>query len=223
VRVAHQDRTDTAMAGPLRDHVAALEAAQVAVTPLLRAGAPRTVLAQVASEVDAALVLVGTPQARQGFVSALGGSYEALQAALPCPVYCVTSPAAGDPRGWALVLGGVCDDETAKQRPVAVFPTHRGVCVDTGSAPALSPGGGDRDPQLVRRRACSGHALPGLHTAGASNQRVPPLGSKEPNTFIVSLPQGNWRCNHLGTSGRDTPKSCVACSVRALYTGTWRF
>jgi hypothetical protein len=114
VRVAHQDRTDTAMAGHLRAHVNALAAERVAVTPLLRPGAPQTVLAQVASELDAALVLVGTSQARQGFASALGGSYEALQAALPCPVYRVSPPAAGDPRGWDLVWGGLCDAETTE-------------------------------------------------------------------------------------------------------------
>ena len=77
VRVTHQDRTGTAMAGHLRAHVDALAAEQVAVTPLLRAGAPQVVLAHVAGERDATLVLVGTPQAWQGFASALGGNSEA--------------------------------------------------------------------------------------------------------------------------------------------------
>lgn len=116
--------TDTAMTGHLRAHVAALAAEQVAVTPHLRAGAPQIVLAQVASELDAALVLVGTPQAWQGFASALDGSSEALQAALPCPVYRVIPPAAGDPRGWELVRGGFFDGETTKQRPAQVFTSH---------------------------------------------------------------------------------------------------
>ena len=87
IRGALQARTDTAMAGQLQAHVAALAAEQVAVIPLLRAGAPQTVLKQVASELDAALVLVGMAQAHQGFAMALGGSYEALQAVLPCPLY----------------------------------------------------------------------------------------------------------------------------------------
>jgi len=125
VRVAHQDRTDTAMAGHLRAHVAALAAEQVAVTPLLRAGAPQTVLAQVASELDATLVLVGTPQARQDVAGALGRSAEALQATLPCPVYRVIPPVAGNPRGWDLVRGGLFDGETTKQRPAQVFASHR--------------------------------------------------------------------------------------------------
>jgi|SRR5438093_1565596 len=90
---AHQARTDTAMVGQLQAHVAALAAEQVAVTPLLRAGAPQAVLAQVASELDAALVLVGMSQVQQGFAIALGGSYEALQAALPCPVCRAIPPA----------------------------------------------------------------------------------------------------------------------------------
>src|SRR2546422_4351186 len=94
VHGAHQARTDTAMAGQLQAHVAALAAKQVTVTPLLRAGAPRTVLVQVATELDAALVLVGTPQDYRGFAIALGGSYEALQAALPCPVRRAIPPAA---------------------------------------------------------------------------------------------------------------------------------
>src|SRR5882672_10189096 len=42
VRDAHQARIDTAVAGQLQAHVAALTAEQVAVTPLLRAGAPQT-------------------------------------------------------------------------------------------------------------------------------------------------------------------------------------
>jgi hypothetical protein len=77
----------------------ALAAAQMTVTPLLRAGAPQTVLAQVARTLDAALVLVGMPQNYQGFAIALGGSYEALQAALPCRVCRAIPPAAGHPRG----------------------------------------------------------------------------------------------------------------------------
>ena len=40
VRAEHQARTDTAMAGQLQAHVAALAAAQITVTPLLRAGPP---------------------------------------------------------------------------------------------------------------------------------------------------------------------------------------
>jgi nucleotide-binding universal stress UspA family protein len=99
VRSAHQAHTDTAMAAQLQAHVAALAAEQVAVIPLLRAGAPQTVLAQVASELDAAAVLVGMAQAHQGFAVALGGSYEALQAALPCPVCRAIPLAAGHPRG----------------------------------------------------------------------------------------------------------------------------
>jgi len=88
VRAEHQARTDTAMAGQLQAQVAALAAAQMTVTPLLRAGAPRTVLAQVVSELNATQVLVGIPKLHQGFAIALGGTYEALQAALPCPVHC---------------------------------------------------------------------------------------------------------------------------------------
>jgi nucleotide-binding universal stress UspA family protein len=99
VRAAHQARTDTAMARQLQAHVAALAAAQITVTPLLRVGAPQTVLVQVAHALDAALVLVGIPQHYQGFAIALGGSYEALQEALPCPVYRAIPPATGRPRG----------------------------------------------------------------------------------------------------------------------------
>src|SRR5262245_60913097 len=67
VRAEHQARTDTVMARQLQAHVAALAAKQVAVTPLLRMGTPRTVLAQVASELNATLVLVGAAPAHQGF------------------------------------------------------------------------------------------------------------------------------------------------------------
>src|SRR5262249_20629969 len=42
VRAAHQARTDTAMAGQLQAHVAALAAAQMTVPPPPRAGAPHT-------------------------------------------------------------------------------------------------------------------------------------------------------------------------------------
>jgi nucleotide-binding universal stress UspA family protein len=99
VRAEHQARIDRAMAGPLQAHVAALAAAQITVTPLLRAGPPPTVLAQVARALDAALVVVGMPQPAQGFMVALGGSYEALQAALPCRVCCAIPPATSHPRG----------------------------------------------------------------------------------------------------------------------------
>jgi len=99
VRAEHQARTDTAMARQLQAHVAALAAKQVAVTPLLRVGTPHTVLAQVASELNATLVLVGTAPAHQGFSIALGGTYEALQAALPCPVRYAIPPAANGTTG----------------------------------------------------------------------------------------------------------------------------
>ena len=98
VRAEHRARTDTAMAGQLQAHMAALAAAQITVTPLLRAGAPQTVLAQVAHALDATLVLVGMPQNYHGFAIALGGSYEALQAALPCRVCRAIPPVAGHPR-----------------------------------------------------------------------------------------------------------------------------
>src|SRR5262249_3689703 len=55
VRATHQARTATAMAGQLQVHVAALAAEQVAVTPLLRAGAPQIVLAQVSTAPHPAL------------------------------------------------------------------------------------------------------------------------------------------------------------------------
>lgn len=96
VRAEHQARTDMAMARQLQAHVAALAARQVVVTPLLLVGTPRTVLARVASELNAALVLVGTAPAHQGFAIALGGTYEALQVALPCPVCRAVPPTADD-------------------------------------------------------------------------------------------------------------------------------
>ena len=86
VRTSHQARTDTAMAGQLQAHVVALAVTRIAFTPFLRAGLPPIVLTQVVNELDAALVLVGTLQAQQDFAIALGGTYTALQAALPCPV-----------------------------------------------------------------------------------------------------------------------------------------
>src|SRR5262245_24700043 len=98
VRAEHQARTDTAMAGQLQAHMAALAAAQMTVTPLLRAGAPQTVLAQVARTLDATQVLVGMPQHYQGFAISLGGSYEALQAALPCRVCRAIPLEVGHPR-----------------------------------------------------------------------------------------------------------------------------
>ena len=99
VRATHQARTDTAMAGQLQAHVAALAAAQIPVTPLLRAGAPRKVLAQVASELDAALVLVGTPEAPPG---ALRLPWEAptRRCRQPCPARCAAlSPQRHTPAG----------------------------------------------------------------------------------------------------------------------------
>lgn len=99
VRLAHQARTDAVMAMQLQAHVAALAAAHVAVTPLLRAGEPRTVLVQAARECNAALVLVGISQPPQSFAIALGGTYAALQAALPCPVRCGMPLAADDTTG----------------------------------------------------------------------------------------------------------------------------
>src|SRR5262245_22371645 len=100
VRAEHQARTDMAMARQLQAHVAALAARQVGVTPLLRVGTPRTVLAQVASELNATLVLVGAAPAHQGFRIALGSTYEALQAAVPCPVCCAIPPVANGTTGW---------------------------------------------------------------------------------------------------------------------------
>lgn len=86
VRAAHQARTDAAMAGQLQAHLVALAAQHLPVAPLLWVGPPGTVLAQTARDLDAAVVLVGLTKEPQGFAMSLGGTYEALQAAVPCPV-----------------------------------------------------------------------------------------------------------------------------------------
>lgn len=92
VRSAHRARTDAAMLSRLQAHAAALATLQIPVIPLLRSGAPSTVLADVTRERAAALVLLGTPRV-EGFTIALGGTVEAIQAAVPCPVRWARSPA----------------------------------------------------------------------------------------------------------------------------------
>lgn len=83
-------RTDELMQRKMADYVAPLQAAGIAVAPLLRVGNPRELIVAVAAEIHADLLILGSHSKRGLFDVALGGTAQQVTRRAPCPVVLVS-------------------------------------------------------------------------------------------------------------------------------------
>jgi nucleotide-binding universal stress UspA family protein len=82
-------QTDSLMQQKLDDYVGPLLAQGIPVTPLLRVGSPRHVIVEVATEVEADLLLMGS-RSKRGFLDiALGSTAHHVVGHAPCTVLMV--------------------------------------------------------------------------------------------------------------------------------------
>jgi nucleotide-binding universal stress UspA family protein len=83
-------RTDTAMARKMDDYIAPLQADGLQVTTLLRVGNPRELVVQVADDIKADVLLIGTHSKRGMFDISMGGTAHQINRRAPCTVLLVT-------------------------------------------------------------------------------------------------------------------------------------
>ena len=86
LRVEHIRRTDILMVQKLDEYVAPLEAAGMEVTKILRVGSPRKVIVQVAREIEADMLIIGSHSKRGILDIALGGTAQSVSRRAPCAV-----------------------------------------------------------------------------------------------------------------------------------------
>jgi nucleotide-binding universal stress UspA family protein len=79
-------RTDDGMARKLEAYVAPLRADGLQVTMILRIGNPREVVVQVAREINADILLIGTHSKRGMLDISLGGTAQQISRRAPCTV-----------------------------------------------------------------------------------------------------------------------------------------
>ena len=83
-------RTDALMVEKMNEYVAPLKAEGVEVTPLLRAGDPRAVIVQVATNLNADLLILGS-HSKSGLRDiVLGGTAQQVSKSAPCLVVLVS-------------------------------------------------------------------------------------------------------------------------------------
>ena len=82
---------DTCLQRKMAAYVAPLEAAGVRVSKLLRAGNPQEVVVQVATEVEAELLIMGLRIKRGIWDVVRGGSAQQISKRAPCPVLLVAA------------------------------------------------------------------------------------------------------------------------------------
>jgi len=84
-------RLDACMQRKIAAYVAPLKAAGVPVSQLLRVGNPQEVVVQVATEVEAGLLIIGTRSKRGIWEMPLGGTAQQIRKRAPCPVLLVST------------------------------------------------------------------------------------------------------------------------------------
>lgn len=82
-------RTDTAMARKMDDYIAPLQADGLRVTTLLRVGNPRELVVQVADDIKADMLLIGTHSKRGLLDISMGGTAQQINRRAPCIVLLV--------------------------------------------------------------------------------------------------------------------------------------
>jgi len=83
-------RTDALMVEKMDEYVAPLKAEGLEVTPILRAGAPREVIVQVATSMQADLLILGSHSKRGLLDIVLGGTAQQVSKSAPCLVVLVS-------------------------------------------------------------------------------------------------------------------------------------
>ncbi|HJR50104.1 MAG TPA: universal stress protein [Gemmatimonadales bacterium] len=90
LREQQSEQIDQDMVGKMEDYVGPLLRAGLPVTKILRPGSPRHLIVEVAQEVDADLLVIGS-HSKRGFLDiALGGTARHVSEHAPCPVVMVT-------------------------------------------------------------------------------------------------------------------------------------
>jgi nucleotide-binding universal stress UspA family protein len=88
-------RTDALMVHKMDAYVAPLQGLGVEITPILRRGNPRDVIVQVATNLKADLLILGSHSKRGLMDIALGGTAQQVGKTAPCPVVLVSPKLAG--------------------------------------------------------------------------------------------------------------------------------
>jgi len=92
-RESLRQQTDALIARRMEEFLASLQVNGCAVQPLMRVGNPREVILQVAAEVQADLLIIGSHSKRGVFDVALGGTARYLTSRAPCTVLLVSPQA----------------------------------------------------------------------------------------------------------------------------------
>jgi nucleotide-binding universal stress UspA family protein len=96
-------RTDTLMVHKMDAYLAPLHSLGVEITPILRTGNPRDVIVQVATNLKADLLILGS-HSKRGFMDiALGGTAQQVGKTAPCPVVLVSPKLAGGGGGCTAI------------------------------------------------------------------------------------------------------------------------
>jgi nucleotide-binding universal stress UspA family protein len=101
---------DVSLRQKMRAYITPLEAAGIRVSTLLRVGQPRQTIVQVAQEIGADLLIMGTHSKRRLWHIALGGTAQRIGKYATCPVLLVSPP-----RGGAVAPGDPAMEEPACQ------------------------------------------------------------------------------------------------------------
>ena len=83
-------RIDALMETKMKAFVAGVQAMEIVITPILRAGEPRKTIIDVAARLQVNLLVIGAHSKRGVFDVALGGTAASVSRRAPCPVIMVT-------------------------------------------------------------------------------------------------------------------------------------
>ena len=101
IREQETEQTDRLMKEKMDEYVAPLMNRGATISPILRLGSPRPLIVEVASEIEADLVVIGSHSKRGILDIALGMSVRREQRDAPCMVLMVAPKKKSRPRGAA--------------------------------------------------------------------------------------------------------------------------
>ena len=90
IREEAMQRTDQLMEQKLDEYIAPLTEAGLEVSKILRAGSPRETIVQVASDIEADVLIIGSHSKRGILDIALGGTAQSVSRRAPCTVVLVS-------------------------------------------------------------------------------------------------------------------------------------
>ena len=95
-REALRRQTDDRMGQKMQDYVAPLQAQGLAIAPILRMGNPRDVIPEVATSLQADVLILGSHSKRSLLDIVLGGTAQQVSRVAPCTVILVSPKTDGD-------------------------------------------------------------------------------------------------------------------------------